>query len=87
MVGENVSLVPYYTTRPSRKSEQGGDLSAQHLKAKLLTFPIPRSQLQAPRFGSCVHPGHISCDHEQGIFAKKEIQAGWPYLNSLEDRV
>lgn len=77
VVGENVSLVPYYTTRPSRKSEQGGDLSAQLLKAKLLTFPIPRSQFQASRMGSSVDPGHISYDHEWGVFAEKEIQAGW----------
>lgn len=77
MVGENGSAVPCYTTRPSRKSEQGGDPSAQLLKAKLLTFPVPRSQFQAPRLGSSVHTGHISYDHEQGIFAEKEIQAGW----------
>lgn len=31
--GGNVGLVPFYTTRPFRKSEQGGDLSAQLLKA------------------------------------------------------
>lgn len=74
VVGENVSLVPYYTTRPSRKSEQGGDLSAQLLKAKLLTFPIPRSQFQASRMGSSVHPGHISYDHEQEYLLRKRFR-------------
>ena len=69
----------YYITGPSRKSEQEAlclqDLFTLLLKAKLFTFPIPRSRFQVPKFRSNVHP--ISHGHKQGIFAKKEIQAGW----------
>lgn len=87
MGGGNVSLVPFYTTRPFRKSEQRRRPFSSAPQGLIAPFPIPRSQLQAPTFGSCVHPGHISYDHEQGIFAEKEIQAGWQYLDSLGDRV
>lgn len=43
------------------------------------TAHFPHSQVPIPGclVGIRVHTGHISYGHEQGIFAEKEIQAGW----------
>lgn len=74
--GGNVSLVPFYTTRPFRKSEQGGDLSApapQRPNCPLSPCPGPSCRLLG--LDPVSTPGHISYDMNREYLLRRN--SGW----------